>query len=68
MYTGTIQTVCDPLNCFGYILPEAAAAPWVMVLGERLSVSRSSWNQKVDTPASPSSASTATSASGGNRC
>jgi hypothetical protein len=48
IYAGTIQASCDPLNCFGYILPEAAAAPWVLVLGSAYRVSRSRWNQKVD--------------------
>jgi hypothetical protein len=49
VYTGTIQSTCDPLNCFGYILPEAAAAPWVLVVGSAYRISRSRWNQKVDT-------------------
>src|SRR4051812_8168083 len=40
IYAGTIQSDCDPLNCFGYILPEAAAAPWVLVLGSAYRLSR----------------------------
>lgn len=49
VYTGAIQTDCDPLNCFGYILPERAAAPWILVIGSAYRFGRSAWNQKVDT-------------------
>jgi hypothetical protein len=49
IYTGAIQTECDPMNCFGYILPEQAAAPWVLVLGSAYRFGRSPWNQERET-------------------
>lgn len=50
VYTGAIQTQnrCDPMNCFGYILPEKAAAPWVLVVGSAYRFGPSKWNQKID--------------------
>ena len=50
VYAGTIQSSCDPLNCYGYILPEAAAAPWILVLGSAYRVGASRWNEKAATP------------------
>jgi len=49
VYTGTIQSGCDPLDCFGYILPSGAAAPWILVLGSGYRIGRSPWNQKIET-------------------
>jgi hypothetical protein len=46
--TGAIQTGCDPLNCFGYILPTNAAAPWILVLGSGYRFGASKWNQTID--------------------
>ena len=50
IYAGTIQANCDPMDCFGYILPESAAAPSVLVVGSAYRIARSHWNQKVETP------------------
>ena len=33
VYTGELQYDCDPLNCYGYILPSGAVVPWDMTLG-----------------------------------
>jgi hypothetical protein len=49
IYTGAIQTNCDPLNCFGYILPRNAAAPWILVVGSAYRFGASKWNQTTDT-------------------
>lgn len=48
IYTGTVSSSCDPMNCFGYILPDNAAAPWVLVIGSAYRFGPSEWNEKID--------------------
>ncbi len=38
---------CDPLDCFGYILPNKAKAPWALATGIAYRHKGSRWNQKV---------------------
>lgn len=40
---------CDPLNCFGYILPGKVKAPWTLGAGFGYRRSGTKWNQHVKT-------------------
>ena len=45
----TATESCDPLNCFGYILPEKVKAPWTVGAGIAYRRSNTQWNQHVTT-------------------
>ncbi|MBX3158704.1 MAG: hypothetical protein KF773_22235 [Deltaproteobacteria bacterium] len=43
------SSVCDPMNCMGYILPNDVASPARMILGTAFRLSPTAWNQLVPT-------------------
>jgi hypothetical protein len=49
VYTGGLQSDCDPLDCYGYILPSGAVVPWDMTVGAGWRFGPTPWNHRVDT-------------------
>jgi hypothetical protein len=50
VYTGGVRSDCDPMNCFGFILPRDAVVPWTVVVGSGWRLGPGRWNQRVETP------------------
>lgn len=48
VYTGELQYDCDPLDCYGYILPSGAIVPWDLTLGAGWRFGPTPWNHEVD--------------------
>jgi hypothetical protein len=48
VYTGGLQADCDPLDCYGYILPSGAVVPWDMTIGAGWRFGPTPWNHAVD--------------------
>lgn len=49
VYTGELDYDCDPVNCYGYILPSGAVVPWDLTLGAGWRFGPTPWNHDVDT-------------------
>ena len=50
VYTGGLQYECDPLDCYGYILPTGAIVPWDTKVGAGWRFGPTPWNHEVETP------------------
>jgi hypothetical protein len=48
VYTDGLQSDCDPLDCYGYILPSEAVVPWDMTIGAGWRFGPTPWNHEVD--------------------
>jgi hypothetical protein len=48
VYTGSVESSCDPLDCYGYILPSDSVVPWDMTLGAGWRFGPTPWNHEVD--------------------
>lgn len=48
VYTGGLEYDCDPLDCFGYVLPSGAVVPWDMTVGAAWRFGPTPWNHDVD--------------------
>lgn len=48
VYTGELQYDCDPLDCYGYILPSGAVVPWDATFGAGWRFGPTPWNHEVD--------------------
>jgi hypothetical protein len=48
VYTGGLQSDCDPLDCYGYILPSGAVVPWDLTAGAGWRFGPTPWNHPVD--------------------
>jgi hypothetical protein len=49
VYTGIVRYSCDPLNCYGYILPRGAVVPWDITVGGAWRFGPTPWNQPATT-------------------
>jgi hypothetical protein len=47
VYTGALDSRCNPLDCYGYILPEGAVVPWDMIVGAAWRFGPTPWNHEV---------------------
>jgi hypothetical protein len=48
VYTGGLRSDCDPLDCYGYILPSGAVVPWDLTVGGGWRFGPTAWNHPVD--------------------
>lgn len=48
VYTGALDYDCDPLNCYGYILPSEAVVPWDMIVGGGYRFGPTPWNHPAE--------------------
>lgn len=48
VYTGAMEYECDPLDCYGYILPSDAIVPWDLTVGGGWRFGPTPWNYEVD--------------------
>jgi hypothetical protein len=46
VYTGALESDCDPLDCYGYILPEDAVVPWDLTFGGGWRFGPTPWNHR----------------------
>jgi hypothetical protein len=49
VYTGSVRSHCDPMNCYGYILPGGGVVPWDGTVGAAWRFADNAWNQAVST-------------------
>jgi hypothetical protein len=46
VYTGSVRSHCDPMNCAGYVLPRAAVVPWDSTVGAAWRFGPTPWNER----------------------
>lgn len=47
VFTGALSSSCDPLDCYGYILPRGAVVPWDTTFGGAWRWGPTAWNHPV---------------------
>ena len=47
VYGADVESTCDPMDCYGYILPQSIVSPWRVSVGGAYRFADSYWNQLV---------------------